>query len=126
MDSLALQARPDIGAAATWQARFWLFLSLVIFDDVGVNLGGFDAAVAEHFLDVTATGNAAEGIPRGNIRGGRDLLAGGTWTGMQHYNAHVTWPRRRAAHVISRQRDAWRCGATIFGELLEWENGRLC
>jgi hypothetical protein len=29
-----------------------------------------------------------------------------------HYTAHVTWPRRRAAHVTARW-DAWRCGATI-------------
>jgi len=54
---------------------------------------------------VTAAGNSAEGIPRGNIRGGRDPLAGGPRTEMQHYTAHVTWPRRRAARVISTQRD---------------------
>ena len=52
---------------------------------------------------MTASGNAAEGIPRGNIRGGRDPLAGSTRTEMQHYPAHVTWPRRRAARVISTQ-----------------------
>jgi hypothetical protein len=51
---------------------------------------------------VTAAGNSAEGIPRGNIRGGRDPLAGGTRTEMQHYTAHVTWPRRRAARVTAR------------------------
>ena len=28
--------------------------------------------------------------------------------------AHVTWPSRRAARVISTQRDVWRGGATIF------------
>ena len=31
----------------------------VVFDDVGVDLGGFDAAVAEHFLDVADAGSAA-------------------------------------------------------------------
>ena len=51
---------------------------------------------------MTAAGNAAEGIPRGNIRGGRDPLAGGTRTEMQHYTAHVTWPRRLAARVTAR------------------------
>ena len=51
---------------------------------------------------MTAAGNAAEGIPRGNIRGGRDPLAGGPRTEMQHYTAHVTWTRRRAAHVTAR------------------------
>ena len=41
---------------------------------------------------VTAAGNAAEGIPRGNIRGGRDpALPGGSRKRMQHYTAHVTW-----------------------------------
>jgi len=68
---------------------------------------------------VTASGNAAEGIPRGHIRGGRDPLAGRTRTEMQHYTAHVTWPRRLAARVIRTQRDVWRCGATIFGEGVE-------
>ena len=48
---------------------------------LGVDGGGFEADVAEEFLPVTASGNAAEGIPRGNIRGGRDPLAGGTRTG---------------------------------------------
>jgi hypothetical protein len=52
-------------------------------------------------------GNAAEGIPRRNIRGGRDPLAGGTRTEMQHYTAHVTWPRRLAAPVTAR-RDGYR------------------
>jgi len=28
----------------------------VVFDDVGVDLGGLDAALAEHFLDVTDAG----------------------------------------------------------------------
>jgi len=51
---------------------------------------------------VTASGNAAEGSPRGHIRGGRDPLAGGTRTEMQHYTAHVTWPRRLAARVPAR------------------------
>ena len=32
----------------------------VVFDDVGVNLGGFDAAVTEHFLDVANAGSAAQ------------------------------------------------------------------
>ena len=31
----------------------------VVFDDVGVDLGGFYAAVAEHFLDVPDAGSAA-------------------------------------------------------------------
>ena len=31
----------------------------IVFDDVGVNLGGLDAAVAEHFLDVADAGSAA-------------------------------------------------------------------
>ena len=31
----------------------------VVFDDVGVNLRGFEAAVAEHFLDVPDAGSAA-------------------------------------------------------------------
>ena len=75
---------------------------------------------------MTASGNAAEGIPRGNIRGGRDPLAGGTRTEMQHYPAHVTWPRRLAARVISTQRDVWWGGATIFGrELSRWDGGKL-
>ena len=52
---------------------------------------------------------------RGNIRGGRDPLAGGTRTEMQHYTAHVTWPRRLAARVTARW-DVWRGGATIFRE----------
>ena len=52
---------------------------------------------------MTASGNAAEGIPRGDIRGGRDpALLGGTRTEMQHYPAHVTWTRRRAARVTAR------------------------
>ncbi|MEY4243313.1 MAG: hypothetical protein RLZZ245_898 [Verrucomicrobiota bacterium] len=62
---------------------------------------------------MTAVGNAAEGIPRGNIRGGRDPLAGGARTEMQHYTAHVTWTRRLAARVTARW-DVWGCGATIF------------
>ena len=66
---------------------------------------------------MTATGNAAEGIPRGNIRGGRDPLAGGTRTEMQHYTAHVTWPRRLAARVIARSGMDTGCGATIFEPL---------
>jgi hypothetical protein len=37
MESLALQLRPEIEAAATWQARFRLFLSLVICEH-GVKL----------------------------------------------------------------------------------------
>ena len=32
----------------------------VVFDDVGVNLGGLDAAVAEHFLNVPDAGSAAQ------------------------------------------------------------------
>ena len=47
--------------------------------------------LAELEVSVTAAGNAAEGIPRGNVRGGRDPLAGGTRKRMQHYPAHVTW-----------------------------------
>ena len=78
---------------------------------------------------ILVAGNAAEGIPRGNIGGGRDPLVGGTRTEMQHYTAHVTWTRRRAAPVISTQRDAWRGGATIFREgvlLVErWQVGVL-
>ena len=40
-------------------------------------------------------------FPRGNICEGRDPLAEGTRKRMQHYPAHVTWPRRLAARVIS-------------------------
>ncbi len=65
---------------------------------------------------IHASGNAAEGIPRGNIRGGRDPLAGGTRTEMQHYPAHVTWTRRRAARVTARSGMERRGGATIFRE----------
>lgn len=32
----------------------------VVFDDMGVDLGGLDAAVAEHFLDVPDAGSAAQ------------------------------------------------------------------
>ena len=67
---------------------------------------------------VTAVGNAAEGIPRGHIRGGRDPLAGGTRTEMQHYTAHVTWPRRLAARVTARSGMDKGCGATIFQEVV--------
>ena len=66
------------------------------------------------YMPVTAAGNAAEGIPRGNIRGGRDPLAGGPRTEMHHYTAHVTWPRRLAAPVTARSGMFWWCGATIF------------
>jgi len=34
---------------------------------------------------------------------------------MQHYSTKSHVPAGLAAHVISRQWDAWRCGATIFG-----------
>ena len=63
---------------------------------------------------MTASGNAAEGIPRGNIRGGRDPLAGGPRTEMQHYTAHVTWPRRLAARVTAR-RDGYRVRSDDLG-----------
>ena len=67
---------------------------------------------------VTAAGNAAEGIPRGNIRGGRDPASpGGSRKRMQHYLAHVTWTRRPAARVTARQWHVWRGGATILEEL---------
>ena len=65
---------------------------------------------------MTAAGNAAEGIPRGNIRGGRDPLAGGTRTEMQHHTAHVTWPRRLATPVTARSGMDKGCGVTIFRE----------
>ena len=53
---------------------------------------------------------------RGNIREGRDPLAGGTRTEMQHYTAHVTWPRRQAARVTARRGMDTGYGATIFRE----------
>jgi hypothetical protein len=59
-----------------------------------VGLTGLDGAIAES--------NAAEGIPRGNIRG-RDPLAGGTRTGcsITPRTSHV--PAGPAARVISRK-----------------------
>jgi hypothetical protein len=62
---------------------------------------------------VTATGNAAEGIPRGNIRGREGPACGRHPDWMQHYPAHVTWTRRTSSSRDSRQRDAWWGGATI-------------
>jgi hypothetical protein len=68
---------------------------------------------------VTAAGNAAEGIPRGNIRGGRDPLAGGTRTEMQHYPAHVTCSRRTSS---SRDQPpaGWIKGAERRSSGWEW------
>ena len=66
--------------------------------------------------------NAAEDIPRGNIRGGRDPLAGGTRTRCSisprtsHYPAQVTWPRRRAAHVTARSGMYQGAERRSFGE----------
>ncbi len=64
---------------------------------------------------VTATGNAAEGIPRGNIRG-RDPLAGGTRTGCSITPRTSPVPAGLSSSRDRRQRDAWWCGATIFSE----------
>ena len=64
---------------------------------------------------VTATGNAAEGIPRGNIRGREGPACGRHPDWMQHYPAHVTCSRRTSSSRDSRQWHVWRCGATIFG-----------
>jgi hypothetical protein len=53
-----------------------------------------------------AQSNAAKGIPpEGTSEGGRDPLAGGTRTKMQHYPAHVTCSRRTSSSRDSRQRD---------------------
>jgi hypothetical protein len=75
-----------------------------------VRAGG-GAALRRRVL-VTATGNAAEVFPRGHPGREGPRLLGRSWNRMQHYTAHVTWPRRLAAHMTAR-RDVWRCGATI-------------
>ncbi len=46
---------------------------------------------------LTATGNAAEGIPRGNIRGREGPACGRHPDWMQHYPAHVTCSRRTSS-----------------------------
>lgn len=46
---------------------------------------------------VTATGNAAEGIPRGNIRGREGPACGRHPDWMQYYPAHVTCSRRTSS-----------------------------
>jgi hypothetical protein len=72
-----------------------------------------------------AVGNAAEGIPRGNIRGGRDPLAGGTRTEMQHYTAHVTWHRRLAAPVTARSGMSGGAERRSWRDLLARAGGRI-
>ena len=66
-----------------------------------------EAGWAKSFrIIVIAAGDAAEVIPRGKIRGGRDPLAGRTRTEMQQYTAHVTLTRRPASRVTARRWDA--------------------
>ena len=74
---------------------------------------------------MTASGNAADGIPRGNIRGGRDPAC---WEGpgprcsITPRTSHV--PAGLAARVISRQRDDFRVRSDdLFGVLLEQVGG---
>lgn len=64
-------------------------------------------------------------FPEGTSEGGRDPLAGGTRTGcsITARTSHV--PAGLAAHVISRQRDVWLCGATIFRRWVSTSNARL-
>ena len=71
---------------------------------------------------MTASGNAAEGIPRGHIRGGRDPLAGGTRTEMQHYPAHVTCSRRTSS---SRDQPQVACLVVRSDDLRELEIGLM-
>ena len=54
-------------------------------------------------------------FPEGTSWEGGTQFAGRVLDRMQHYTAHVTWPRRLAARVTARW-DAWWCGATIFRE----------
>jgi hypothetical protein len=62
---------------------------------------------------------------RGSIRGGRDPLAGGTRTGMQHYPAHVTWTRRRAPRVTAASGMTGGAERRSSDELLEYFGERL-
>ena len=59
---------------------------------------GAGAARPEGTCDFAVMRSA--GGMEGTLWGG-PMTVGGT----PHYTAHVTWPRRQAAHVISTQRD---------------------
>jgi hypothetical protein len=69
---------------------------------------------------VTATGNAAEGIRRGNIRGGREPLAGGTRTGCRitPHTSHV--PAGLAAHMTDASGMTGGAERRSWSELLKW------
>jgi hypothetical protein len=67
---------------------------------------------------VTATGNAAEGIPRGNIRGREGPACGRQPDWMQHYPAHVTCSRRTSS---SRDQPPVGCLAERSEDLLATE-----
>jgi hypothetical protein len=67
-------------------------------------------------MPVIAAGNAAEGIPRGNIRGERSQLAG------RVLGRDVALSRARHMNPkASRQRDAYGAERRSSEELLEWE-----